>query len=166
MQVHQSPNSRAPLLSWDFFCSGYNTVLQDASKYKESVAGIKRIAKTNKWSQEQTLEAINNLSRYVIIITDPSQTISFTGKGFYEMTGYTFEQARGKNPNFLQGPATNKQHKEIIREQLGSNAPTEIILENYRQNGELYLCKILIKPVININKKLVNYIAYEQEIAA
>ncbi|MEP7143168.1 MAG: hypothetical protein ABI707_09880 [Ferruginibacter sp.] len=44
----------------------------------------------------------------MISIKDHLQQRSFTGKGFYEMTGYTFDESKGRNPKFLQGPATNK----------------------------------------------------------
>jgi PAS domain S-box-containing protein len=166
MQIEQSPNAKAPLLCWDLFCLGYNSILEGATQYQQSVTTIKQIAKTNKWTGQQMLEAIDNIPRYVILITDHLQRISFTGRGFYEMTGYTFSDAKGRNPNFLQGPGTNRKNTGIIKELLGSKEPTEMIIENYRRNGEMYLCKIIIKPVVNANNKLVNYIAYEQEIAA
>ncbi len=161
-----SNNSKAPLLSWDIFSVKYNSLMADAARHQQSVTAIKQIAKLNKWTKQQTFEAIENINQYVIVITDHLQRISFTGKGFFEMTGYTFDEAIGKNPKFLQGPATNREHTSLVKEQLNHNETTEIILENYRKNGEIYLCKIIIKPVVNINNKLVNYIAYEQEIAA
>ena len=140
--------------------------MEDGEKYCASVLAIKEIAKTNKWDKKQTQEALKNIQRYVIVITDPLQNIAFTGKGFYEMTGYSFEEAKGRNPKFLQGTGVNTNNTGKVRELLSQNKTTEVILENYRKNGEMYLCKIVIKPVININKQLVNYIAYEQEIAA
>jgi len=153
-------------LSWDAFCINYNSLMEDAAKYQQSVKAIKQIAKSNKWAKGQTKEALENIQQYVIIITDHLQQISFTGKGFEEMTGYSFDEAKGRNPKFLQGAATNKKSTQVVKEQLNHNETTEIILENYRKNGDLYLCKIIIKPVVNIHQKLVNYIAYEQEIAA
>ncbi|MBC7422554.1 MAG: hypothetical protein H7334_03765 [Ferruginibacter sp.] len=54
----------------------------------------------------------------------------------------------------------------MIKKRLANNETAEVILENYRKDGEPYLCNVIIKPIISINKKLVNYIAYEQEIAA
>jgi PAS domain S-box-containing protein len=166
MPFQFSKNTKAPLLCWDIFCLNYNSLMEDATKYHQSVTTIKQIAKINKWSSQQTLEAIGNIQQHVIIITDHLQKISFTGKGFQEMTGYSFEEAIGKNPNFLQGPVTNRQKTGVIKKQLNQNESTEMVLENYRKNGEIYLCKITIKPVFNINRQLVNYIAYEQEIAA
>jgi PAS domain S-box-containing protein len=166
MLFQPGKNAKVPLLCWDIFCNKYNAMMEDATKHHQSVAAIKQIAKINKWSKQQTEEAIENLQQYVIIITDDLQKISFTGKGFQEMTGYSFDEARGRNPKFLQGAATNKNKTNVLKEQLGQNETTEIILENYRKNGELYLCKIMIKPIFSINQKLVNYIAYEQEIAA
>lgn len=166
METDQSGNAKAPLLNWDVFCVKYNSLMEDAVKYKQSAQAIKQIAKSNKWSKEQTKEALENIQQYVIIITDHLQQISFTGKGFKEMTGYTFDEAKGRNPKFLQGAATNKKNTKVVKEQLSHNETSEIILENYRKNGELYLCKIIIKSVVNVHQKLVNYIAYEQELAA
>lgn len=159
-------NLKAPLLSWDIFCITYNSLMEDAEKYQQSVKEISQIAKINKWGKEQTKEALENVYKYVIIITDQLQQISFIGKGFEEMTGYTFEEVKGRNPKFLQGEGTSRKNALVLKEQLNYNKTTEIILENYRKNGELYLCKIIIKPVVNIHQKLVNYIAYELEIAA
>ncbi len=166
MQVQPSVNSKAPLLSWDLFSIKYNALLDDANRHQQSVVAIKHIARVNKWSKQQTREALENIHQYVIVITDQLQHISFTGKGFEEMTGYSFEEAKGRNPKFLQGSSTNPKNTQVIKKQLEHNETTEIVLENYRKNGELYLCKIIIKPIFNINKKLVNFIAYEQEIAA
>ena len=166
MLMNSPNNFTAPLLCWDLFMIKYNSLMEDGEKYCASVAAIKEIAKTNKWDKKQTQEALKNIQRYVIVITDTLQKISFTGKGFYEMTGYTFDEAKGRNPKFLQGSGINNNNTRSLSEQLNQNKPAEVILENYRKNGELYLCKIVIKPIININKKLVNYIAYEQEIAA
>ncbi|CAN5366827.1 hypothetical protein BH11BAC5_BH11BAC5_07310 [soil metagenome] len=157
---------KAPLLSWDVFCGTYNTLMKDAEQYQQSVQRIKQIAKINLWSKEQLKEALANVRQFVILITDPLQQIAFTGPGFEEMTGYSAEEAYGRNPKFLQGPSTNKKNTLAIKQQLINNNGTETVLENYRKNGELYLCKIIIKPVVNIRRQLVNYIAYEQEIAA
>ena len=166
MEFQPQVNRNAPLLSWDIFSTKYKALLEDAAKHRQSVVAIKQIARLNKWSKQQIDEALENIQQYVIIITDQSQSISFTGKGFQEMTGYSFEEAKGRNPKFLQGASTNPKNTQVIKKQLEHYETTEIVLENYRKNGDLYLCKIIIKPIININKKLVNFIAYEQEIAA
>ncbi|WP_301922867.1 PAS domain-containing protein [Ferruginibacter sp.] len=166
MELTSNKNCKAPLLSWDIFCITYNSLMKDAEKHQQSALAIKQIALLNKWSKQQTKEAIENIQQYVIVVTDHLQRISYTGKGFQEMTGYSFEEAKGRNPKFLQGIATNKENTQAVRQQLYQKESTEIILENYRKNGEQYLCKIIIKPIININNKLVNFIAYEKEIAA
>jgi len=166
MPFQLTKKANNPLLCWDIFCLKYNSLMEDAAKYNQSVTSIKQIAKINKWNKQQTLEAIENIQQHVIIITDHLQKISFTGKGFKEMTGYSFEEAKGKNPNFLQGPITNRKKTGVLKQLLTHNESAELVLENYRKNGEIYLCKITIKPVFNINNRLVNYIAYEQEIAA
>jgi len=166
MSLQYIQNSNAPLLSWDIFSAQYNGLIEGAAKYHQSLASIKKIAKTNKWSKLQTDEALENIRKYVIVITDDLQLITFTCHGFELMTGYSLEEAKGRNPKFLQGDGTNRPNTNNIKEQLTNNNLCETILENYRKDGNLYLCKVIIKPIISINQKLVNYIAYEQEIAA
>ena len=166
MQFPPSKNAKAPLLNWDVFSNRYNALLEDAVKYHETVVAIKNIAKANKWSKQQLKESIENASKYVIVITDSLQNISFTCHNFEGMTGYNFDEAKGRNPKFLQGASTNRGNTSLIKTRLANNETAEVILENYRKDGEPYLCNVIIKPIISINKKLVNYIAYEQEIAA
>ncbi len=166
MLPEPSKNRRAPLLCWDLFAVQYNSLMQAANEQQESVRAVRELARNNKWSREQLQEAIDNMHAYVVVVTDKLQRIAFTGQGFFEMTGYSGEEAKGRNPKFLQGAATNRMNTGLVKQQLNQNEPSEIILENYRKNGELYLCKILIKPVFNMRRQLVNYIAYEQEIAA
>ncbi len=166
MSFQYKQNSKAPLLNWDMFCTNYNGLMEDAARYQQSLAGLKKMARQNKWGKIQIKEAIANFEKYVIVVTDAQQLISFTSVGFEQMTGYTSEEVHGRNPNFLQGAKTNQNHVHSIKNQLSTTHHSEAIIENYRKNGELYLCKIIIQPVININQKLVNYIAYEQEVAA
>ena len=166
MEYQFDLNTKAPLLSWDFFCAKYNSLMEDAEHYHQTALEIKKIAKANKWAKTQLQEALDNIQQYVIVITNPLQKIAVVGKGFYEMTGYSASEAIGKNPKFLQGPATSNISKNKVREKLNLNESTEMVLENYRKNGEIYLCQILIKPVFNINQQVVNFIAYEREIAA
>lgn len=159
-------NAKAPLLNWDFFIAHYNSLLENAIKHQQSIQKLKDIAKTNKWDKTQLKEVLSHFEDYVIILTNPMQQISFTSNRFEQMTGYTSEEANGRNPNFLQGTKTDKHQVQLLKSKLSVNKYSESILENYKKDGSLYLCKIIIKPIININKKLVNYIAYEQEVAA
>lgn len=166
MPLQYLVNAKAPLLTWDIFSTRYNALMAHAVKHQQSILAIKKIAKANKWDKLQTQEALENFNKYVILITDNQQQISFACSGFEQMTGYTFDEVKGKNPNFLQGAKTNRTQTHLIKDKIAHNESSETILENYRKDGELYLCKIIIKPIVSIQQKLVNYIAYEQEIAA
>ena len=166
MPFQYRQNSKAPLLNWDIFCFNYNSLLEDAGRYHQSLLAFKKMAIQNKWTKLQTSQAIENFEKYVIVVTDTQQLISFTSVGFEHMTGYSSKEVLGKNPNFLQGPKANQGQVININKQRSYTHRSEAIIENYRKNGELYLCKIIIQPVVDINLKLVNYIAYEEEVAA
>ncbi|MCP4216142.1 MAG: PAS domain S-box protein [bacterium] len=62
--------------------------------------------------QKQTLEEAKNLAAVVrqatdsIVLTDTDGNINYVNPAFEELTGYTLEEVRGKNPRVLRAPGT------------------------------------------------------------
>lgn len=61
----------------------------------------------------------------------------------------------------LQGPKTEPDAIERIRQGLAREEPFKETITNYRKNGEAYSCKLVIHPIHNNNKELVNFLAFE-----
>ncbi|MEO0443953.1 MAG: PAS domain S-box protein, partial [Pseudomonadota bacterium] len=67
----------------------------------------------------ETLSLVANETDNSVVITDKNGKIEYTNPGFTRMTGYQFEQVKGKKPgDFLQGEHTNPNTKKAIREKL------------------------------------------------
>ena len=98
-----------------------------------------------------------------VIVTDPMQRILWTSCGFARMTGYSYCEAYGRKPSFLQGPATEERVRAEIREALSSQRAFEGDIINYRKSGELYTCSVQIRPVFDRDDRLVHFIALEEE---
>ena len=87
------------------------------------------------------------------MLTDKSQKIVWVNDGFNDMTGYAKKFAIGKKPLFFKGEKTSKKLKSNS-EELAFNHTFSGSILNYRKNGELYLCKINILPIYNLDEKL------------
>lgn len=99
----------------------------------------------------------------VVIITDLDENIVWVNDGFTYLTGYTYEEAIGKKPSMLQGPDTNKETKNKIREAIKERKPITIDILNYSKKGNPYWLKLNIKPYRK-NGEVVGFVATETDI--
>jgi len=125
---------------------------------------LNELQTTRRWNFD-----LNSLRFYLkdtesaIVITDPTQAITWASQGFRRMTGYEHAEAYGKRPNFLQGEKTSEQTRQQIRQHLANRQDFTGQIVNYRKSGEAYLCAIHLFPVFNQSRELVNFIALEKE---
>ncbi len=85
-----------------------------------------------------------------ITITDATQTgnpIIYANSGFLRITGYTLDQVLGRNCSFLQGPETNQQTIETIRQALRTKTSCTVELLNYAVDGRPFWNKLSITPI-------------------
>ncbi len=98
-----------------------------------------------------------------IVLTNTEQQIQWVNKGFTQMSGYSRKYAVGKKPSFLQGAQTCIQARKRIKENIANRiAFTEKVI-NYRKNGEPYLCRVNIIPIVDWHGKYTHFIALENE---
>jgi PAS domain S-box-containing protein len=97
-----------------------------------------------------------------VILTDAKRKILWVNEDFTKITGYTYEEAVGKIPgDLLQGPLTEQEAIEQIRNGLKDMVAVKTDLINYRKDGIPYLCKLIIHPIFSPDNRLTNYIAFE-----
>lgn len=102
------------------------------------------------------------MSHVAIILTDASKKILWVNEDFTQITGYELHEVIGRKPGeMLQGP---KSESHIINRMRSSLASGEIFKEeitNYRKNGEMYKCRLVVNPIFNAQNQLTNFIAFE-----
>jgi PAS domain S-box-containing protein len=136
-------------------------------KIQSNFSLLSRISQKNNW--DFNLSFIREFIRdeaHTIVLTDAKVKILWVNDGFQDMTGYTPEEAIGQSPKFLQGRDTDPITRKEIREKIESRNIFKGKVLNYRKNGEPYLCQVSIEPIFNDKNELVNFIAFEREIAA
>lgn len=97
-----------------------------------------------------------------VILTDAERRILWVNQDFESITGYQLQEVVGKSPGvILQGPASESDAIQRIRKGLASGSSFKETITNYRKNGDPYICKLVIHPVYNSLKELVNFLAFE-----
>jgi diguanylate cyclase (GGDEF)-like protein/PAS domain S-box-containing protein len=74
-------------------------------------------------------------------------SIIFVNPAFTTLTGYTPEEAIGRNCRFLQGPDTDRETVSEIREAIAAGRSIRREILNYRKDGEPFWNDLMIDPI-------------------
>ncbi|MEM7675095.1 MAG: PAS domain S-box protein, partial [Myxococcota bacterium] len=112
--------------------------------------------------QFQTLSLVANKTDNSVVITDADGRIEYVNPGFTKVTGYTLQEVIGKKPgSVLQGPATNRQTIERIREHLSRRQPFYEEILNYDKQGRQYWISLAVNPVFDDHGVLKKFVAIQ-----
>ena len=99
-----------------------------------------------------------------IVVTDTQGNIVFTNPAFTEITGYTAEEALGKNPRILKSPDTPQElHRNLWRTILRGDV-WRGEFHNKKKNGEDFWEQATISPVKNTEGKTTHFVAIKDDI--
>jgi PAS domain S-box-containing protein len=87
-----------------------------------------------------------------VVFSDPSladNPMVYVSKEFEQQTGYSADEAIGRNCRFLQGPGTDPEAVEAIRHALRARTRFTIDILNYRKDGTLFLNRLRIRPIFD-----------------
>ncbi|PWG78905.1 PAS domain-containing protein [Pararcticibacter amylolyticus] len=112
---------------------------------QRSLAENKRLA--------DVIDRINN----IVIITNSEGLITWVNRAFEKFTGYSFEEARGKKPDFLHG--TGSGMEELNNSQPWDNKDFfSMEALHYTKQGEEYWVKINVTSVYNSQSTVESFI--------
>ena len=103
-----------------------------------------------------------------ITITDPSlpdNPLIYVNRAFTELTGYTFEEAVGRNCRFLRDPEPRQSGLPAVYEALKNVQSCEVELRNYTKAGNLFHNLLNITPMLDNNGKLKYFIGVQHYIS-
>ncbi|HEX8393269.1 MAG TPA: PAS domain S-box protein [Longimicrobium sp.] len=112
--------------------------------------------------------AIAAVSSGVVIIDVrlPDQPIVFANPAFYAMTGYTPEEAIGRNCRFLQGPGTDRASVALIREAVRAGEPLTVEVRNHRRDGSPFMNRLSLAPVRDASGTVTHYVGIQTDVTA
>ena len=151
-----------PIVSWDFYAQNFDAMKKSA----EDMNVLLALASTNAWKlSTNLLDEKLKADKNVIVVTDPNLTIVFASHNIWDMNQYRPEEIIGQKPKMFQGIKTSKASLKIISDAIKENRPFETTVINYRKDGSTYNCWIEGQPVYNKKGNVVNFIAFEKEVA-
>jgi PAS domain S-box-containing protein len=99
-----------------------------------------------------------------IVITDITGSIDYVNPQFTNITGYTIEEAIGKNPRILKSGKTKPEVYENLWATITSGNTWKGELLNKRKDGTLFWEMATIAPIKDEEGKITNYIAVKEDI--
>lgn len=114
----------------------------------------------------QLATAVGNL-KCGVLVTDPKQPdnpIIFANAGFCAMTGYSPEEVVGRNCRFLQGPLTDPNTLQQLRQAVHKQRHFTNILINYRKDGSPFVNELIIDPVFDETGQLLTFVGLQNDV--
>ncbi len=100
-----------------------------------------------------------------VVITNPAGEIQYVNPKFTELTGYSFEEVFGKNPNILKSGEYDQEFYQKLWETILSGQLWRGEIHNKKKSGELYWESEVIAPIINENGEIINFVAIKEDIS-
>ena len=117
-------------------------------------------------------EQLRKLSRAVeqspasIVITDMHGAIEYVNPKFSEISGYSFEEVRGKNPSILKSGETTNDEYKILWDTVLSGNEWSGIFHNTRKDGSLFWESAQIAPIKNAKGETTHLLAVKEDISS
>ena len=137
-----------------------------SKKLLEIVAHELSLFIQHKKTEEQTLKLSTAVeqSPATIVITNLKGEIEYVNPKFTEVTGYTFEEVKGKNPRVLNSGLKSKDEYKELWELIVNGKAWQGEFHNRKKNGELFWESATISPIMNSSGEITNFIAIKEDI--
>ncbi len=142
------------------------TLLLDA---QDQVIGLTRIGEdiTDARQNEEQLRKVSQAmeqSPSTVMITDVKGRIEYVNPKFTELTGYSLEEVRGKNPRMLKSGHFSAGEYENLWDTIVNGGEWHGVFQNRKKSGELYWESASIKGVRNESGEITHFIAVKEDI--
>jgi len=111
---------------------------------------------------EQSTEAILITESHPL--DPPGPRIEYVNPAFEEMTGYRNDEVVGRNPRLLQGPDTDRDVLDSLRDALVNGKPWEGEAVNYRKDGTPYRVHWSVAPVYARDGEIMHWVSVQRDV--
>ena len=126
-----------------------NQLYKEEKKYNETIKLYKNVLEQSPVS---------------VVITDKDANIEYVNPFFTKLTGYTFEEAYGKNPRILNSNQTDPKVIAELWERLSNGDKWQGEFINKKKNGNKYEEFAIITPIRNADNAITHYVGIKEDI--
>ncbi len=94
----------------------------------------------------ECFELLARETENIVILTDADRKIEWVNPSFTNLSGYTYDEVKGRNPSFLQGERTDQKTVNRIRKALNERRRAKEKILNYTKLGDEYWADLEIIP--------------------
>jgi len=140
-------------------------VLNEKTKEKELLSVGSDMTQIKK-----TQEQLSRLSRAVeyspatVVVTDPHGDIEYVNPKFCQVTGYTAQEAIGRNPSILKSGEQSTEFYKNLWETILHGDEWRGQFSNKKKNGEIFYEDASISAVRDDKGKIINFIAVKEDV--
>ncbi len=95
----------------------------------------------------------------------PDLPIVFANRAFRRLSGYSDEEILGRNCRFMQGPKTDQEPIQRIRDAIANEDVVVVELLNYRKNGTTFWNALHLGPIYNDKGELVYFFGSQWDVS-
>jgi len=113
------------------------------------------------------LERAVTASTNSVSITDPNQPddpLVYVNPAFERTTGYSAEEALGRNCRFLQGEDREQPALADLRAAIRDGRQCTVVLRNYRKGGTPFWNELSVYPVRDEGERITNFVGVQNDI--
>ncbi len=88
----------------------------------------------------------------------------YVNPAFTKITGYTAEEALGRNCRFLHRQAADQRGLDVIRKSFAKGNESKELLLNYKKNGSVFWNELLIAPIRDNNNRTTHYVGIQNDV--
>lgn len=118
---------------------------------------------------EQALRKVTRAveqSPSTVMITDTRGAIEYVNPKFTQLTGYSLEEVRGRNPRILKSGETSPQEYDRLWQAVTSGGEWRGVFHNRKKSGELYWEAACISPIRDSQGAITHLLAVKEDITA
>lgn len=120
------------------------------------------ITRDNYIQLRRQLDALNT-AMVVVDVRADGQPIVYVNRRFEQITGYSSEEAVGRNCKFLQGTDTDQPEIDKLRRAIALRQSCHVVLRNYRKDGTAFQNELLISPVADERGEVSHFVGLQRE---
>ncbi len=133
---------------------GFINVYTDITQLKQRELELERLL-----SEHTMLAAAVTQSTSGVLVTSAEPLgdvypIIYVNPAFERITGYSFEDVRGRDCRFLEETDTSTQTRDAIHRAMSSRTPVQVELTNFRKDGSPFWSELSMSPVFGEQQQL------------
>jgi PAS domain S-box-containing protein len=97
--------------------------------------------------------------------TQPDMPLVYINPAFERITGYSIQEAMGRNCRFLQGDDRDQPGLDKLRAAIREGRNATVVLRNYRKDGSLFYNELRLSPIYDRQGRLTHFVGVQTDIS-